>query len=299
MFACHATYVSLLLSWSAFGQLATNRLLPSCARLSLAAPVRSNTRAHRIRRTFYSRLTFLIALFLLQCVLTLASQCSNFSCCGLALPDLHQLLDHFEEQHVLVIGRNGRPLYPTPSQPAHPHPLPPTPSSQPAASIILNYPQPDPPLRSSDTDDVHCVPFSPEFRALPELDPSDGFSESSGSGSCLASPDPAEPLCLPPSLFTVRPCPMELVAWEEVARAAAEEDTHTLGPVRRPRSRTVPSAFPVAIRPRSTSGAGREPTRRRRDGREREYKCPVSLTLPLPIPEPAAGLATDGVRGVG
>ncbi|PCH39382.1 hypothetical protein WOLCODRAFT_167926 [Wolfiporia cocos MD-104 SS10] len=38
--------------------------------------------------------------------------CSNFSCCGLALKDLHALLDHFEEHHVLVLGRDGHPVYP-------------------------------------------------------------------------------------------------------------------------------------------------------------------------------------------
>lgn len=39
--------------------------------------------------------------------------CSNFTCCGLSLADLHTLLDHFEEAHVFVVGSNIRPAYPT------------------------------------------------------------------------------------------------------------------------------------------------------------------------------------------
>ncbi|EGN92365.1 hypothetical protein SERLA73DRAFT_191212, partial [Serpula lacrymans var. lacrymans S7.3] len=39
-------------------------------------------------------------------------QCSDFTCCGLALNDLHELIDHFEESHVLVVDADGNPLYP-------------------------------------------------------------------------------------------------------------------------------------------------------------------------------------------
>jgi len=34
--------------------------------------------------------------------LHLTGQCSNFACCGLRLADLHELLEHFEESHVLL-----------------------------------------------------------------------------------------------------------------------------------------------------------------------------------------------------
>ncbi|KDQ52730.1 hypothetical protein JAAARDRAFT_80999 [Jaapia argillacea MUCL 33604] len=44
--------------------------------------------------------------------------CSNFACCGLVLPDMHQLLAHFEEAHVSVFNSNDLPLY-TPPFPEH------------------------------------------------------------------------------------------------------------------------------------------------------------------------------------
>ncbi|KAF8518238.1 hypothetical protein JB92DRAFT_2903939 [Gautieria morchelliformis] len=40
--------------------------------------------------------------------------CTNFTCCGLTLADLHELLGHFEEHHVTVMGPGGSvglPLY--------------------------------------------------------------------------------------------------------------------------------------------------------------------------------------------
>ncbi|KIK97467.1 hypothetical protein PAXRUDRAFT_221369 [Paxillus rubicundulus Ve08.2h10] len=38
--------------------------------------------------------------------------CSNFTCCGRSLGDLHELIDHFEEAHVIVIGPDGSSIYP-------------------------------------------------------------------------------------------------------------------------------------------------------------------------------------------
>ncbi|KAI0337255.1 hypothetical protein BDW22DRAFT_1364338 [Trametopsis cervina] len=69
--------------------------------------------------------------------------CSNFSCCGLALADMHDLLDHFEESHVLVLNASGEPVYP---------PLAASDSSSshtPLASLVIGYPQPHPPAEPS------------------------------------------------------------------------------------------------------------------------------------------------------
>lgn len=42
-------------------------------------------------------------------------QCSDFTCCGLSLRDLHSLVDHFEEAHVVVFDSAGNAVYPNPS----------------------------------------------------------------------------------------------------------------------------------------------------------------------------------------
>ncbi|EKM58708.1 uncharacterized protein PHACADRAFT_253197 [Phanerochaete carnosa HHB-10118-sp] len=92
--------------------------------------------------------------------------CTNFSCCGLTLPDMHALLDHFEESHVVVIGADGRPVYPAPPSPSPassslsntalsspsspysrylPHLAGYSSSRAPVASIVIDYPKPYPP----------------------------------------------------------------------------------------------------------------------------------------------------------
>ncbi|KAH0832832.1 hypothetical protein J3R83DRAFT_11757 [Lanmaoa asiatica] len=49
-----------------------------------------------------------------------ARQCSNYTCCGRSLADLHELVDHFEETHVIVIGPNGNDAYPSPQMGSNP-----------------------------------------------------------------------------------------------------------------------------------------------------------------------------------
>jgi hypothetical protein len=49
-------------------------------------------------------------------------QCSNFTCCGQSLADLHELVDHFEEAHVVVIGPDGYPSSRMGSNPDSPSP---------------------------------------------------------------------------------------------------------------------------------------------------------------------------------
>ncbi|KII85256.1 hypothetical protein PLICRDRAFT_337571 [Plicaturopsis crispa FD-325 SS-3] len=76
--------------------------------------------------------------------------CSNFTCCGLSIGDLHELLEHFEEAHVVVFDANGNPIYPgrKTSTPSDDPPFNYLPSSRgfdpaPHSSVVLGYPQPE------------------------------------------------------------------------------------------------------------------------------------------------------------
>ncbi|KAG6372568.1 hypothetical protein JVT61DRAFT_7680 [Boletus reticuloceps] len=53
-------------------------------------------------------------------------QCRNYSCCGLQIDDLHALVQHFEEVHVVVVDQFGRPQQqaPLPPFPATRQPVP-------------------------------------------------------------------------------------------------------------------------------------------------------------------------------
>ncbi|TFK49612.1 hypothetical protein OE88DRAFT_1736616 [Heliocybe sulcata] len=58
--------------------------------------------------------------------------CTNFTCCGLSLSDLHELVDHFEESHVLLVSPSP------PSRPSSPryHPY--------MKPHVVSYPNPSP-----------------------------------------------------------------------------------------------------------------------------------------------------------
>lgn len=56
-----------------------------------------------------------LVLYFLSVGLRHATQCSDFTCCGLSLRDLHSLVDHFEEAHVVVFDSAGNAVYPNPS----------------------------------------------------------------------------------------------------------------------------------------------------------------------------------------
>ncbi|KAI1786450.1 hypothetical protein LXA43DRAFT_1099236 [Ganoderma leucocontextum] len=141
------------------------------------------------------------------------SFCSDFACCGQNLPDLHRLLEHFEEEHVLPLSSSARPLC---SSPVYAQPR--SAASAPYTSYILSYPQPDPPLQAV----THSISASsgPDSRALPSLQfstippvpdlthtPLSPSPSASSATSAHSSPGPAEPLCLPPSLFSVQHTP--------------------------------------------------------------------------------------------
>ncbi|KAI0364471.1 hypothetical protein BV20DRAFT_974402 [Pilatotrama ljubarskyi] len=214
------------------------------------------------------------------------SFCSNFSCCGQNLPDLHHLLDHFEEEHVLPLPPDNRPLYSSPiyARPAGPH-----------ASYILSYPQPDPPLHpaplpiSSAHGPLRAVP---DLNHIPDLIHSPASAgPSSVSSSCYSSPSLGEPLCLPPALFTFQPPraqtppPAAPQHSRVVGDALEENDLESdltpsiarsgVGPQRttkqHARSDPLARSRPLAQTPER---AAPQPGSRRRDGREKMYKCP-------------------------
>ncbi|GJE89786.1 hypothetical protein PsYK624_058940 [Phanerochaete sordida] len=126
--------------------------------------------------------------------------CTDFSCCGLTLPDMHALLDHFEEMHVVIIDADGRPVYPAPPSPT-PAPSttlqPPSLSMNspyarylphlagystsrraPVASIVIDYPKPYPPATPGE-----YQPSVSPFADIPEP----------GLGLELGFPDIADP----------------------------------------------------------------------------------------------------------
>ncbi|KAI0819292.1 hypothetical protein BC628DRAFT_1423935 [Trametes gibbosa] len=211
------------------------------------------------------------------------SFCSNFSCCGQSIPDLHNLLDHFEEDHVLPLPHDSRPLYSSPLYPAPPH-----------TSYILSYPQPDPPLHPLS----HSIlaPHRP-LGVLPDLSHllhSPLSPSPSSPSSSFSSPNLAEPLCLPPALLTCHPPrphspsararrrprfagkPLgDNVLDNVLTPTTARSD---IGPQRSAKSHPRPSpvvrrrhlANPQVHAPAHDSGP------RRRDGREKMFKCPHS-----------------------
>ncbi|KAG1729863.1 uncharacterized protein EDB91DRAFT_803883 [Suillus paluster] len=69
--------------------------------------------------------------------------CSDFTCCGLSLTDLHSLVDHFEEAHVVVFDSAGNAVYP------HPSPILRSfdrENEGPYMSVVLGYPAPKAPV---------------------------------------------------------------------------------------------------------------------------------------------------------
>ncbi|CCM03601.1 uncharacterized protein FIBRA_05739 [Fibroporia radiculosa] len=111
--------------------------------------------------------------------------CSDFSCCGVVIADLHELLSHFEEYHVVALDQDD-PLDPSQDSDAAAHGC---------TGIVPSYPQPNLPppptavlgvldsdastagLVSSGSSESHSEPSSPPredpewipTRALPSL----------------------------------------------------------------------------------------------------------------------------------
>ncbi|KAJ7086469.1 hypothetical protein B0H15DRAFT_844862 [Mycena belliarum] len=109
--------------------------------------------------------------------------CRNYTCCGIHLPDLHALLEHFEEVHIIVVDRSQPPhiqipfnpqMNPPESAPGTPQPpqhqpqystpfdtddmdlgldysdaSPPPPSTAPTSTVTSRAPSPSPSATSS------------------------------------------------------------------------------------------------------------------------------------------------------
>lgn len=230
-----------------------------------------------------------------------AAQCSNFSCCGLTIADMHELLDHFEEAHVVVIGKDGRTIYPNPEGDS-----PPSAHEAKArgatSSIVVSYPQPHPPLPEHGT---HSHPPRVHVDVLDDFDPyeMDGISSTSSStsrsSSTFASPSLTSPTCLPPALLTLPPshafpstyisrASTDVEMHDATGQQHSQHGTHLVPPSTQPREiqpRRLPKANVFEIDGRRTkivdSATGPALTSPKKPHREKAYKCPVS---PLFIP---------------
>lgn len=95
-------------------------------------------------------------------------QCSDFTCCGLSLIDLHSLVDHFEEAHVVVFDSAGNAVYPNPSPILR---MADHEKEGPYMSFVLGYPAPTAPSPSTSSEPTSPVETSSgeEPRHLPPL----------------------------------------------------------------------------------------------------------------------------------
>ncbi|KAF8150168.1 hypothetical protein B0H34DRAFT_679064 [Crassisporium funariophilum] len=127
------------------------------------------------------------------------SLCSNFVCCGTQLPDLHALLEHFEEDHIMVLAPNGKPIYPPEGLRAAP--------LQPALSSSENTPsssRSSSVLSSPNSTTSPLSPSSPRSASLSDL-PRQSSSSFANQKPCL----PAGPVYTPftPNLPVDPACP--------------------------------------------------------------------------------------------
>ncbi|GBE88070.1 hypothetical protein SCP_1202990 [Sparassis crispa] len=201
--------------------------------------------------------------------------CTNFACCGLPLPDLHALLDHFEEQHIVVFNTEGQPVYPglSPPSASSSRSRSPSPPSL-GSSVVLSYPQPDPPSYKDALDALlepldasySLVQAESTYRDVLARHHSPEYSSSSAS-----SPVRNEPMCLPPALLSA---PGDADATSgyttpeydapEARRSLQHRDALHAG---RPRARLLTAMERKARRAERLS-----PSKRR--DREKMYKCP-------------------------
>ncbi|CCM03599.1 uncharacterized protein FIBRA_05737 [Fibroporia radiculosa] len=195
--------------------------------------------------------------------------CSNFYCCGLTIADLHELLDHFEEFHVIVLDQDGRPLDRSQDSDSATHGC---------TSIVLSYPQPDPPP-TPDPDVLTAV--------LDVLDPDAFVAGLVSSGSSEPPSEPSSPAaetsaciptCVPPSLLSVRPPAVK-------SDSARVPITHSENTRSRP-PKPAPGGFDRTHGKAKAQVLGtahtHAPTTKKRV-REKTYKCPVRLLLAPPF----------------
>ncbi|KAI0315871.1 hypothetical protein OF83DRAFT_1129880 [Amylostereum chailletii] len=198
--------------------------------------------------------------------------CTNFTCCGLDIADLHELLDHFEEAHVVVLNDDdvppfGRPPYPS-NVAFHDAKMSPFSDSwrpengSPPSPLVLDYPRPR--ALPPNTRPVTPVPllfpatfdsrYSSSSLSSPTLtEPPSPLSFPMGdffSGTRPSSPSPQG--AFPPASFSKRP------STGPMRTPKREKETERRGPGGRFKARESPS--------HSIAGGGKK--------RERHYRCP-------------------------
>lgn len=190
-------------------------------------------------------------------------------------------MDHFEECHVVVLGRDGRTLYPSPVADSESDAA----LFEACTSIVLSYPQSDPPVLPPSLESLLDPGFqlaqaARTYRDIVDAD-ADLDSASYSSASTLPSPSPSEPICLPPSLLTISPAH----TYTPTARSAPEgmlphERGTNVGPKnkhkRAPKNslRVQPWNTSMTARTERRTDVRYAPTKKRE--RVKAYKCPVS-----------------------
>ncbi|KAI4522885.1 hypothetical protein K525DRAFT_255235 [Schizophyllum commune Loenen D] len=225
--------------------------------------------------------------------------CSNYSCCNLVLADLHELLEHFEEQHVTVAKAGGKSpkrgkgsprIRPAPLQPLRVPTPPLTPGSTSSASSSSSTPScSEPPSPTSSLFPVFPTVISPN-----DFDP---FSLSLFSAP-YAPRDILDDLPLAPVHEATKPLVQPLLPAlpiEQPRPAASMPSAVKPTVVVRPTERPAPTSHPVrrehaaqarvqaepytVPRKPTTSKDARRSGGRRRTSRVRAFKCPVRTKL--------------------
>jgi transcription factor SFP1 len=229
---------------------------------------------------------------------------SNFSCCGLALADMHELLNHFEDAHAPALAVGGKLDY-------SPFSAATTTSSSvaPLANLVISYPQPHPPAEPSSyswpsetalADDRNYHQYSPASTpyaysglglGFPDLedtyDPF-GFNQ-------LASSSPAAPLTSPsPPLLRINTTfpRAEFHSYNAPSPANSNSPATSAAPYS-----TAPSPLSVSSISRSSvSSAYSSPNltaHRNEDHQQNRCLPPALLTLPPQIPRLPPSLTTS------
>lgn len=196
--------------------------------------------------------------------------CTNFSCCGLVLADLHELLDHFEEHHVVMLRCDGRPV----------HPIDPDVVADDdftsCHSVILSYPQPDPPAVPEPGPDPCAVLASLIPPAPSQLHPIEPYLVASDTRTASHS-DRIQPLCIPPSLLSINP-PVTPVERAPPRSAPPRSDTghapaRSKGGSKDKMPQHLTGHTRVSAKAQTLGGSERSPHAKKR-AREKAYKCP-------------------------
>ncbi|KAL4072059.1 hypothetical protein J3A83DRAFT_4517039 [Scleroderma citrinum] len=80
--------------------------------------------------------------------------CRNYTCCGLQIDDLHALVQHFEDHHVIVVDQFGHQRGPVSHLPAQQQPIHPYPNPSHLPDIITQQPPPTYNQGGFDPDDM-------------------------------------------------------------------------------------------------------------------------------------------------